>query len=310
MLDVRPPPRLRAAVAVTALVGSFLVAAMPAVGFGDEQAMGWLGVFPLVASLVLGWRLTALAGACAVLAAGVLMVTDPGATPTGSVLRWAVVVALAAFAVLNCLVRERREARLRQVAEVARVAQSAILQPVPSRAGSWSFAARYRSAHRAAAVGGDLLEVVEVGDGRVRAVLGDVRGKGLPAVRLAATALAAFREASLRRDLPLPEVVRLVDRSVSAAAGDEDFVTAAFLELDPGGWVQVVNCGHPPPLRSSARGGQVSALTPTSCSTPLGLNPVCRPDTFTLEQGTACCSSPTACWRRGTPAARCCPRGS
>lgn len=276
---------LRATVAVAATAGPFLVAALPAVGFGDEQAMGWLGVAPLVASLVLGWRLTALAGAAAVLAAGALALVDPGDAPRGAALRWAVVLALAAFAVLNCVLRERREARLRAVSEVARTAQSAILQPVPSRAGAWSFAARYRSANRAASVGGDLVEVVEVGGGRVRVVMGDVRGKGLPAVRLAATTLAAFREASLRPDLPLPEVVRLVDHSVAAATGDEDFVTAVFLELDPGGWVQTVNCGHPPPLRLSARDAHVSQLTPSAFSTPLGLSPACRPDTFTADPG-------------------------
>jgi hypothetical protein len=38
--------------------------------------------------------------------------------------------------------------------------------------------------------------------------------------------------------LDLPEIARVVDRSITRAAREEDFVTAVFAELDPGGWLQ------------------------------------------------------------------------
>jgi serine phosphatase RsbU (regulator of sigma subunit) len=284
-VDVRPPAPLRAVVGLACVLGPFLVAELPVIGFGDEQAVGWLAVGPLVASLVLGLRGTAVAGASAVAAGALLMVNDPGGNSRGTWLRLAVVAALAGFALVNCRLRERREARLRQVSEVARVTQEAILRTVPARAGTWTFAARYRSATPSAAVGGDLLEVIVLSKGRVRVIIGDVRGSGLPAVHLAAATLAAFREASLREDVSLPEVARLVDRAVGVLAADEDFVSAVFLELDSAGWVQVVNCGHPPPLRWACATDAVSSLSSSAHSTPLGLSPTCQPDTFSTAPG-------------------------
>lgn len=284
-IDVRPPGLLRAVTAVACVLGPFLVAELPVVGFGDEQAMGWLAVGPLVASLVLGLTGTAVAGISAVAAGVLLMVNDSGDSSRGTLLRLAVVVSLALFALVNCWLREGREARLRQVSEVARVTQEAILRPVPARAGRWTFAARYRSATPSAAVGGDLLEVMDLSKGRVRVIIGDVRGSGLPAVRLAAATLAAFREASLREGLALPEVARLVDRAVDVQAEDEDFVSAILLELDSDGWIQVVNCGHPPPLRRAAANNSVSSLSSSAHSTPLGLSPTCKPDTFSAAPG-------------------------
>ena len=47
-----------------------------------------------------------------------------------------------------------------------------------------------------ALVGGDLYEVVETDSG-VRVILGDVRGKGMEAVQMAATVLAAFRRVAV-----------------------------------------------------------------------------------------------------------------
>jgi hypothetical protein len=45
---------------------------------------------------------------------------------------------------------------------------------------------------------------------------------------------------------------------------DEDFLTAVFADLDPRGWLQLVICGHPPPLRLGADGDvQVPAPLPT-----------------------------------------------
>lgn len=284
-VDVRPPAGLQLTVTVLTLVGPFLVASLPVVGFGDDQAIGWLSAAPLAASLVLGWRRTAAAGVSALAGGLVLFAAEPGNSRDGDLLRLAVLAALSVFAVLNCVLRERREARLRQVREVARTAQSAILQPVPSRAGRWRFAARYRSANAAAAVGGDLIEVVQTNDDRILIVIGDVRGKGLPAVHLAALTLAAFREAALRAELALTEVAQLVDRTVGAVIDDEDFVTALFVELHPDGWVQVVNCGHPPPLRLSPGQSHCAALSPSQHSPPLGLGPRCRADTFTAAPG-------------------------
>jgi sigma-B regulation protein RsbU (phosphoserine phosphatase) len=135
----------------------------------------------------------------------------------------------------------------------------------------------------ASRLGGDILEVVVDGP-HLLWLVGDTRGKGLPAVRLASTAATSFRDACAQPGLPLAEVARAVDLSVTRAAGEEDFVTAVFAELDPRGWVQLVVCGHPPPLRLTAD-SELAPLTPAVFATPLGLRPDPHVSTFSVRTG-------------------------
>jgi sigma-B regulation protein RsbU (phosphoserine phosphatase) len=144
-------------------------------------------------------------------------------------------------------------------------------------------ASRYLSAAAEAQVGGDLLEVVSSG-GRSRWLIGDTRGKGLPAVRLASLAMTSFRDACAQPGLALTEIARVVDQSVTRAVGDEGFVTAVFAEFDPRGWLQLVTCGHPPPLRLAAD-GSLRALAPNAYATPLGLHPDIQAATFSVGAG-------------------------
>ena len=259
------------------------LAALQSAVLPDGQAVGWLAVGPLLASLVFSWPGTAGIGAYTVAVAVALAIAHPGPSTGADLVRLAVVLALSVFAVVNCLLRERRQAQLLQVAQVAQVAQDALVNPVPSRAGSWAFATRYRSSAQLSQVGGDLVEVVTTPLG-VRAVLGDVCGKGLPAVHLATTVLTAFRQASLRGGTSLVDVARLVDQAVSSRASDEDFVTAVFIESDDQGWLQIVNCGHPPPLLLPDA-GPLRALSPRSYDSPLGLAPALRSNAYPINPG-------------------------
>jgi phosphoserine phosphatase RsbU/P len=166
---------------------------------------------------------------------------------------------------------------------VARVAQSALLREVPRSVAAARLASRYLSASAEAQVGGDLVEVIADG-ANPRWLVGDTRGKGLPAVRLASVAATSFRDACARPGLPLIEVARAVDLSVTRAAGEEDFVTAVFAELDPAGWIQLVICGHPPPLRLSTD-GELVPLAPATFTAPLGLHPDLHLSTFSVRTG-------------------------
>lgn len=147
--------------------------------------------------------------------------------------------------------RRRQDARLSRVQSVAEVAQRALLRPVPRMIGRFGFAVRYRAAAEEASIGGDLYEVLETPYG-VRVLLGDVRGKGLGAVDVAARTLGAFREAAY--DAPtLAEVGNRVDRSLGRQLDGEDFVTAVMVELSPEeGAMQVLACGHPSPCWCAA----------------------------------------------------------
>jgi sigma-B regulation protein RsbU (phosphoserine phosphatase) len=166
---------------------------------------------------------------------------------------------------------------------VARVAQSALLREVPKSVAAARLASRYLSASAEAQVGGDVVEVIADGT-NPRWLVGDTRGKGLPAVRLASVAATSFRDACAEPGLPLMEAARSVDLSVTRASGEEDFVTAVFAELDPRGWIQLVNCGHPAPLRLSTE-GELMPLNPAAFAAPLGLHPELRVSTFSVRAG-------------------------
>ena len=244
--------------------------------------VAWLAAGPLLASLVLPPRVTAVLSGSAMLL-GLWLVREQPGHPGVIVSRLSVLVLLAAFAVANSALRTAAQRRLSQARAVARVAQSALLREVPATVAAGRLASRYVSAAAQARVGGDLLEVVTEA-GRSRWLIGDTRGKGLAAVRLASVAMTSFRDACARPGLSLPEIARAVDQSVTRAAADEDFVTALFAEFDPRGWLQLVNCGHPPPLRLAAD-GDLRALAPAAYATPLGLHPGIRSATFTVGTG-------------------------
>ena len=61
---------------------------------------------------------------------------------------------------------------------------SPILSPIGPKIGQLTIAGRYLSASAAADIGGDLYEALSTPYG-VRMIIGDVRGKGIDAVRVA-----------------------------------------------------------------------------------------------------------------------------
>ncbi len=172
----------------------------------------------------------------------------------------------AAIAVENARAFQAEPGRLAAMTHVAEAAQHAILAPVPARVGPVHLAAAYLSAAKDALVGGDLYEVVPR-PGAVRIIVGDVRGKGLEAVRLATVVLGHFRSAAVERQ-DLGDVARQIDLRLRPYLGCEDFVTALIAEISDDGRCEVVLCGHPPALL--AQSGTLTELG-ESGSPPLGL---------------------------------------
>jgi hypothetical protein len=176
------------------------------------------------------------------------------------------IVAATLVAAGNAGIKTRRARQLQRSRAVAEVVQQTLLRPLPTQIAGVRIAAHYASATRGAQVGGDIYEALETPYG-VRVFLGDVRGKGLPALHLANTALGAFRErAHEARDLR--ELATQLDVSVARNADIEEFVTAALVQIGDTG-AQIVNCGHPAPLLLT--GHDVAAVEPERTSLPLGL---------------------------------------
>jgi len=172
----------------------------------------------------------------------------------------------AALAVETAHAFREQSGRLAEVTRIAETAQLAILAPPPKRIGPVALSARYVSAAAEARVGGDLYEVVER-PGAVRLLIGDVRGKGLAAVRTATVVLGEFRGAAADLD-DLVDVAMQIDRRLRPYLGDEDFVTALLAEIRVDGSFSIASCGHPHALVAS--GGTVSEIE-TAPSLPLGL---------------------------------------
>ncbi|KMS68332.1 membrane protein [Streptomyces viridochromogenes] len=168
---------------------------------------------------------------------------------------------------LASALRGRRERVLAAVRSVAEAAQHALLQPVPATVGPFQVAVRYSAAAAEARIGGDLYALVSTPYG-VRLIVGDVRGKGLPAVGTAALVLGVFREAAY--DEPdLLAVVARIERSLARNLGSDDFVTAVVAGYPGAGQLEVVNCGHAPPLL--VRDRVVVPVEPDRPAPPLGL---------------------------------------
>lgn len=187
----------------------------------------------------------------------------------------ATIVVITAVATLGTAVSVRQERRIATVRSVAEVAQHALLRPPPERLGGVGFDVAYLAAAAEATVGGDLYEVTRTAEHGIRVIMGDVRGKGLDAVELAADILGMFRE--LAHDAStLGELAARLDTGLGRSLGRyEEFVTALLLEIDQeSGRASIFNCGHPPPLLISAPAGdaeRVSTLEVPVPAPPLGL---------------------------------------
>ncbi|MCQ8188588.1 PP2C family protein-serine/threonine phosphatase [Streptomyces rugosispiralis] len=200
------------------------------------------------------------------------------------------VVAVASVA--TCAVRVRRDRELAHVRRIAEVSQNVVLRPLPARMGAVNTASVYLAAERGAQIGGDLYEAMCTRYG-VRLIVGDVRGKGLAAVRSAAAVVGAFREA-VHYERDLAEVMRrcaaalareyeLLDRSQlrDPQELEEQFVTVLLAQVTDDSLVQLINRGHPPPL--VMRAGEVRSLDPERPLPPLGLEEFLGPPAIGVE---------------------------
>ncbi|MFC6085222.1 PP2C family protein-serine/threonine phosphatase [Sphaerisporangium aureirubrum] len=261
----RRTQRLMAALPFAAL---FLVAALDALTGPDLGYLPLLAVGPAFASLVGDVRRTVTIGAVALSLSLFLSVYDGMLGDRRSDMSLISIAGVTAASILATVGRQRRERELASVRSVAEVAQRVLLRPVPRRAGHLRAAVSYTSATAEARIGGDLYEVV-IGPGGVRAIVGDVQGKGLAAVESAALVLGAFREAA--HDEPdLRGVSGRLEKALNRRLSGEEFVTAILVEAGPGGKLTLLNYGHPPPLVLRADGA-IELAEPVETAPPLGL---------------------------------------
>lgn len=242
-----------------------------------------LTAMPALAAVTMGPKGTLSAAALA-LAISVTTATVNQAWDTLQVYTNFLALALVSVAgfITSGAVQTRRQSELEQVRRIAVAAQEVVLRPVPGRLGPVRAASLSVPAETGARIGGDLYEAVQTRYG-VRMIVGDVRGKGLKAMRAVGVALGAFREAAhyeddltevmdhcsaaLRREVAVPGAY---DQEVMM----EGFTTALMAQVPDEPVVQVVNRGHPPPL--VLRHGRVQTLMPDLPQPPLGMEELAR----------------------------------
>ena len=265
-----PAPAWNVAAWLAGVAVLLLVAAAEA-ATGDYVALVPFLVLPPIVTAISGSTRETTAIAAAAVIIGVAIGAWSGELLTQQhLVRLNVVAMVGVFAVYTVTQRARREERLARVSAVAQVAQRAVLHPLPHRIDDVLLATRYRSATKEAGIGGDFYEAVATSHG-VRLIVGDVRGKGLDAVRLAAGVLGAFRLVA-RKQVTLVDVARDLDDYVALDSGDEDFVTALLVEF--GRTTTVVSCGHHPPAVLTPGGDVMRPAVKTALPLGLGCFPV------------------------------------
>ncbi|QRX95575.1 PP2C family protein-serine/threonine phosphatase [Streptomyces noursei] len=229
---------------------------------------------PALTAAFAGARLTGAIGALAVAAQILIGHLHGGLTTANHEAQIAALFVLSVLVTVFRYARDRHQRQLSQVRSVAVAAQQVLLWPLPHRIGRLRIESAYIAAEQEAEIGGDLYAAVPV-PGGTRLVIGDVRGKGLPAIGEAAVLIGAFR-GSAYRNLPLPAIAAHLGNSVfwnlahAPEEYSESFVTAVVLDVfDDGPRIEMVNCGHPPPL--VLRNGRVRPLEVTEPALPLGL---------------------------------------
>lgn len=167
-------------------------------------------------------------------------------------LSWENVLLLGGTLVAALLLLELRDKlSLKGDLEVARQIQFGLLPFEPFRQGCLSLRATMRPANT---VGGDYFDRIDLGDGRLAVVIGDVAGKGMPAALLMALLQGSLRTL-ITAGFRGADLVAKLNAHLHASIPSNRLVTFFYAELDTGsGGLRYVNAGHNPPLLVRASG--------------------------------------------------------
>ncbi len=167
--------------------------------------------------------------------------------------------------------------------EVAETLQRSLLPESLPRIEGLQLDARYLPASASAAIGGDWYDAVELDDGRVAVVVGDVVGHGLRAAVVMGQLRTAFRAYALLGTTPADTLARL--NRLLMKEGAELMATALYLLIDRDtGQLWFASAGHPPALVITREGE--SRFLEGGRSVPLGTADIAYQEAeATIERG-------------------------
>ena len=100
-------------------------------------------------------------------------------------------------------------------------------------------------------IGGDFFDLVHTEKG-LSLVVADVSGKGVSAAVVAST-LQGMLYSHLAEDFALPEMIAAVNRFLFEKIGGQKYATLVIARLYPDGQLELINCGHVPPILVSGQ---------------------------------------------------------
>ncbi|MFN2595321.1 MAG: SpoIIE family protein phosphatase [Actinomycetota bacterium] len=160
----------------------------------------------------------------------------------------------------------RTRERLEQEMRVAQLIQQQFLPKELPELSGWHVSAFYRPAR---AVGGDFYDFIDLPDGRVAIVAGDVTDKGVPAALVMATTRSILRSEAVRLVSP-SQVLEKANDLLFPDIPAHMFVTCLYAVLEPEtGKLTFANAGHNLPYVRGSKG--VKELKARGM--PLGLMP-------------------------------------
>ncbi|MFC1590402.1 CHASE2 domain-containing protein [Candidatus Omnitrophota bacterium] len=151
--------------------------------------------------------------------------------------------------------------------EIARTIQESFLPKTLPQVEGLEIAARMTAHHH---VGGDLYDCVDLGEGKIGILLGDVSGKGVPAALFMAKVISEFKMLVLGEKAPGKLLFKLNQQLVEGSSSGL-FVTGAYLVVDTKeGIAYYSSAGHMPPVMTKGSDGSLKLLT-SEAGMPLGL---------------------------------------
>lgn len=160
-----------------------------------------------------------------------------------------------ARSILYAVERQRAEESARRLFEAERrrvhnTRMTRALLPRPLlRSGCFQLSVAYRPGNEGSELGGDFYDAVELADGSLRVVIGDVSGHGPDEAALGASLRAAWRGLVLA-GLSTPAALAVLDQQLRTERHESHgFVTLCAVDIDAGHRTAHLHlAGHPPPI--------------------------------------------------------------
>jgi phosphoserine phosphatase RsbU/P len=161
---------------------------------------------------------------------------------------------------------ERQNAVMTRELEMARMVQQAIIPQRAPEIPGLEIALKYEPAIQ---LGGDVLDIIRLPDGKVLLLVADVMGHGVQAALVMSMVKTALHAAVASSPQPAA-VLGSVNKAIAQMSLD-NFVTAACCVIDPTtGQAELSLAGHDAPLWFQAESGSITE--PESGSLPVGID--------------------------------------